>query len=116
LGDEILGRVVRLQLERIQQRVLRNHAIPLSYNNEVVELIISRCTELESGARMVEAILSNNLLPEISRHLLTQRMGDRQVAAIHVGVEEGEFQFSFDKPSVPTVLAQEHKLEERQSS
>jgi type VI secretion system protein VasG len=116
LGDEILARVVRLQLERIQQRVMRNHAIPLSYDDRVVELIIGRCTELESGARMVDAILTNNLLPEISRYLLTQKMGDRQVEGIHVGVEGGDFRFSFGKHPVQAVPHQEHSMEGRQSS
>ncbi|MGD8908943.1 MAG: type VI secretion system ATPase TssH [Chromatiales bacterium] len=115
LGDEILARVVRLQLERIQQRVLRNHAIALSYDDAVVALIIGRCTELESGARMVDAILTNNLLPEISRYLLTQKLGDSQVEGIHVGTEGGEFRFSFGKPPAQAVLHQAYSVEERQS-
>jgi type VI secretion system protein VasG len=116
LGDQILARVVQLQLERIQQRVSRNHGIALSYDQPVVELIIGRCSELESGARMVDAILTNNLLPEISRYLLNQKMGDRQPEQIHVAVEGGEFRFSFGTPPVQPVPAQEQSLERQQPS
>ncbi len=115
LGDEILARVVRLQLKRLQQRLSRNHAIALSYDHGVVEQIIGRCTELESGARMVDAILSNNLLPEISRYLLTQRMGGGQAEGIHVAVEEGEFRFSFGQLPVHAVSPQAQGVEGRQS-
>jgi type VI secretion system protein VasG len=101
LGDEILTQVVRLQLERIRQRMLRNHAIPLSYDDETVALIVSRCTEVESGARMVDAILTNTLLPEISRRLLNQRMTSHMIAQIHIGVEQGEFSYHYDVDEVP---------------
>ncbi|MEJ2462510.1 MAG: type VI secretion system ATPase TssH [Candidatus Thiodiazotropha sp.] len=116
LGDEILARVVRLQLERVRQRLLRNHAVALSYDDGVVALIIGRCTELESGARMVDAILTNNLLPKISRYLLTQRMGEGQPEGIHIGVEAGEFRFSFGQPALAAVLPREPGVEGRQSS
>ncbi|MEJ2593446.1 MAG: type VI secretion system ATPase TssH, partial [Candidatus Thiodiazotropha sp.] len=101
LGDEILTRVVRLQLERIRQRMLRNHTIPLSYDDEAVALIVSRCTEVESGARMVDAILTNTLLPEISRRLLSQRMAAHSIEQIHIGVEAGEFSYRYDAGEVP---------------
>ncbi len=113
LGEGILARVVRLQLQRIEQRLLRNHAIPLSYDDGVVDLIISRCSELESGARMVDAILRNNLLPQISRHLLSQRVGDRQVEGIHVGADGGEFQFHFGASPRQPVEQSGPSLEER---
>jgi type VI secretion system protein VasG len=96
LGDEILARVVRLQLGRIQQRLMRNHAIPLSYDDAVVRLIIDRCTEVESGARMVDAILTNSLLPEISRHLLSEKKQERSLGLIHIGVEHEEFDYRYE--------------------
>ncbi len=101
LGDEILARVVRLQLERIRQRMLRNHAITLSYDDTAVELIIGRCTEVESGARMVDAILTNTLLPEISRQLLNQKMSEQTLERIHIGVEQGEFSYNYGAAPTP---------------
>jgi type VI secretion system protein VasG len=80
---------------RIETRILANHAIPLTYDDSVVSLIISRCTEVESGARMVDAILTNTLLPEISRHILVEKMESRPLGKIHIGVENDEFSYNF---------------------
>jgi ATP-dependent Clp protease ATP-binding subunit ClpA len=66
LSDEMIGEIVRLQLGRVEKRILDNHKVPFSYDDEVVKLMVSRCTELESGGRMVDAILTNTVLPAIS--------------------------------------------------
>jgi len=114
LSDEILARVVRLQLDRLQQRVLRNHDIPLRYDQAVVELITSRCTETESGARMVDAILTNTLLPEISRHLLNQRLLQQPVEEIHIQVEQGEFSYHYGTLPRPSDLIPDVTERDRQ--
>ncbi|MEW8057301.1 MAG: type VI secretion system ATPase TssH [Candidatus Thiodiazotropha sp.] len=95
LSDDVLAKVVRLQLGRIESRIQENHGIPLTYEDSVVKLIISRCTEVESGARMVDAILTNTLLPEISRHILIEKMEARPIGKIHIGVENEEFSYNF---------------------
>ena len=96
LSDQMLALIIRLQLGRIQARIKENHAIPFSYEEAVVDLISSRCTEVESGARMVDAILTNTLLPEISRHVLMEKMEGRETMKIHIGVENDEFKYLFD--------------------
>jgi type VI secretion system protein VasG len=95
LSDEVLAKVVQLQLGRIEARILENHGIPLEIDDNVIQLIISRCTEVESGARMVDAILTNTLLPEISRHILIEKMEGRSIGNIHIGVENDEFSYNF---------------------
>lgn len=95
LSDEVLAKVVRLQLGRIETRIQANHGIPLNYDDNVIKLIISRCTEVESGARMVDAILTNTMLPEISRHILIEKMEARPIGKIHIGVENDEFSYNF---------------------
>jgi type VI secretion system protein VasG len=95
LSDEVLAKIVRLQLGRIETRIQENHGIPLTYDDSVVNLIISRCTEVESGARMVDAILTNTLLPNISRHILIEKMEARTIEKIHIGVENDEFSYNF---------------------
>ncbi|PVV06254.1 MAG: hypothetical protein B6D77_16240 [gamma proteobacterium symbiont of Ctena orbiculata] len=95
LSDEVLAKVVRLQLGRIETRIQANHGIPLSHDDSVIKLIISRCTEVASGARMVDAILTNTLLPEISRHILIEKMETRPIGKIHISVENDEFSYNF---------------------
>ena len=96
ISDETLKLITRLQLGRIGRRTQQNHKIPFSYDDEVVDLIASRCTDVESGARMVDSILTNNLLPEIGQELLTRLMEGKTAKRVHVGVKDSEFTYSFD--------------------
>ena len=68
----------------------------LDYEDEVVDLIASRCTDVESGARMVDSILTNTLLPEIGQELLTRLMEGKTAKRVHIGVKDSEFTYSFD--------------------
>jgi type VI secretion system protein VasG len=94
LSDEMLGTIVRLQLDRIVQRMQENHEITFSYEPTVAELIASRCTELESGARMVDALLTNTLLPRLSQELLTRMVAGTKVHTAQVSVADGEFAYA----------------------
>ena len=96
LSDEMLGSIVRLQLNRIVKRVKANHGIPLSYNDEVVKTIIGRCSELESGGRMIDAILTNTVLPRISREYLTRLAQGQELRGIALTVQDSEFQYTFE--------------------
>jgi type VI secretion system protein VasG len=96
LSDEMLGSIVRLQLDRIQRRVTERYAVPFTYDASVVELITSRCTELESGGRMIDAVLTNTLLPEVSRELLLRTLAGDSVKRVHVGTSGSTFSYAFD--------------------
>ncbi len=95
LRDEAMKTIVTLKLAKIQRRIRENHKIELTYAPEVVAEVAKRCTEVESGARNVDNILTNTMLPDISRYLLT-RMADRQKpSAIHVSVaDNGTFTYA----------------------
>jgi type VI secretion system protein VasG len=96
LSDAVLDQIARLQLGRIEKRVTENYEIPFVYSDDVIDLVISRCKELESGGRMIDAILTNTLLPEVSRELLTRRLEGDEVAQINVGVADDAFRYTFD--------------------
>jgi type VI secretion system protein VasG len=96
LSDEIIGQIARLQLGRIQKRIETNHNLPFHYDDEVVRLIVSRCTEVESGGRMIDAILTNTLLPRISQELLTRMLDSRPAARVNITVSNGDFAYAFD--------------------
>jgi type VI secretion system protein VasG len=96
LSDEMLGAIIRLQLGRIARRVHDSHKVPFTYDDAVVKLIGSRCTEMESGGRMIDAILTNTLLPRISMEFLHRMVQARAVARVHVAVEGNEFSYTFD--------------------
>lgn len=96
LSDEMMGNIIRLQLSRIQKRVAANHGVPFSFEDAVVDLIRSRCTELESGGRMIDAIVTNTMLPRISQEILSRMMQGRQVGRIHITTADSEFDYAFD--------------------
>ena len=96
LSDEMLGKIVGLQLNRIKKRIEAHYKMPFNYDEDVVKLVVSRCTESESGGRMIDAILTNTMLPEISREFLTRTMQGTPIVGVRVGVTDGEFSYSFD--------------------
>jgi len=96
LNDEMIGAIARLQLGRIQKRIRANHKVPFTYDDDVIKLIASRCTELESGGRMIDAILTNTVLPAISREFLVRMMEGKPIERVHVKVADGEFAYVFD--------------------
>jgi type VI secretion system protein VasG len=95
LSDDMLKSIIRLQLSRIQKRVLENQGVPLTYDDAVIDLIASRCTELESGGRMVDAILTQTLLPEISREFLNRMLEGQTPARVQIGVQDASFTYIF---------------------
>ena len=95
LSDEMLGKIVVLQLNRIKKRVETRYKIPFEYGQDVVKLIVSRCTESESGGRMIDAIVTNTMLPDISREFLTRMMEGKVIERVQVGTADGGFQYVF---------------------
>ncbi|MFL6674168.1 MAG: type VI secretion system ATPase TssH [Massilia sp.] len=95
LSDQMLGQIVRLQLERIKKRVEARYKIPFEYGEDVVKLVVSRCTESESGGRMIDAILTNTMLPDISREFLARMMDGGAIGGVTVAADGGQFRYSF---------------------
>ncbi|MGH8219315.1 MAG: type VI secretion system ATPase TssH [Steroidobacteraceae bacterium] len=96
LSDDVLGRIIRLQLDRVVARIRQNHGTELRYGDDVVKLIASRCTEPESGGRMIDAILTNTLLPQVSRGFLARLSDAIPTRVVDVAIKEGEFDCRFE--------------------
>jgi type VI secretion system protein VasG len=93
--DEALKQIVRLKLGKIKRRIQENHKIELKHDETLVEEVAKRCTEVESGARNVDNILTHTLLPDISRQLLGRMAEGQALASIGVGVgADGNFVYS----------------------
>src|SRR5271170_272373 len=84
IQDEAMKQIIVLKLGKIQRRLQETHKLALTYDPKLVEEVARRCTEVESGARNVDNILTNTLLPDISRRLLTAFAEGQRPAAIHV--------------------------------
>ncbi len=96
LSPSMIAEITKLQLDRIRRRVSESHGVPFSYSDAVVDTIVSRCQELESGGRMIDAIVTNTMLPEISAEFLRRLMEGRSVSAVGVDVSDGDFTYVFD--------------------
>jgi len=96
LTPDMLGQITRLQLGRIQKRVAEAHGVPLTFTDAVVEAIVDRCQELDSGGRMIDAIVTNTMLPDISAEFLRRMMEGHEVAKVEIDVTDGEFTYAFD--------------------
>jgi len=95
IRDENLRQIIVLKLRKIQRRLEQTHRIHLTYDANLIDEVAKRCTEVESGARNVDNILTNTLLPDISRQLLQNIAEGSQPASIHIGIgEDGLFTYS----------------------
>ncbi|MFB4368130.1 MULTISPECIES: type VI secretion system ATPase TssH [unclassified Pseudomonas] len=95
LSDDMLKAITRLQLERIKKRIENTHKVPFSYDDAVVDLVVSRCTENESGGRQIDAILTNSMLPDMSREFLGRLLEGKPLAGVQVSVQNQDLHYEF---------------------
>ncbi|MEO8755060.1 MAG: type VI secretion system ATPase TssH, partial [Casimicrobiaceae bacterium] len=95
LSDDMLANIVKLQLSRIQKRVEQNHRIAFTYEDSAVKLIIARCTEVESGGRMIDAILTNSVLPTVSQEILRRTFDGRKLSRVSLSASNGDFVYEY---------------------
>jgi type VI secretion system protein VasG len=95
LSDVMLKAITRLQLDRIKKRVENTHKVAFDYDDAVIDLIVSRCTETESGGRMIDTILTNSLLPDMSREFLTRMLEGKALAGVRIGTRDNELHYTF---------------------
>ncbi|KVU56936.1 ClpV1 family T6SS ATPase [Burkholderia ubonensis] len=95
LTDALLARIVALQLRRIERRISAHHGIRLHCADPATALIVERCRTIESGGRMVDAILTHTVLSPISQAILRATLDGRALAAIEVSAADGQFVYRF---------------------
>jgi type VI secretion system protein VasG len=95
ISDEVMKQIIRIQLDRIAERIRANHNATFTYTDPVVESIASRCKEVESGARNVDHILTRTVLPELSQEFLTRMASDKSISSVQMSVDDkGVFQYA----------------------
>jgi len=95
ISDDVLELIIRLKLDRIAARVATNHKAVFDYDSKLVEAVLARCTEVDSGARNVDHILSGTLLPEIAENVLAQMAQGKAIERIKVSAaKNGDFKYT----------------------
>ncbi|MEP3330013.1 type VI secretion system ATPase TssH [Sedimentitalea sp.] len=96
LSPDMIAEITRLQLGRIKRRVETSHGVPFEYSDAVVDTIVDRCQELESGGRMIDAIVTNTMLPEISAEFLRRMMEGGAVTKVAIDSDGTNFSYAFE--------------------
>jgi type VI secretion system protein VasG len=95
LADDVLAEIIGLKLRKIQQRLGCHHKAELAFDNTLVEAVLARCTETDSGARNVDHILNASLLPELATAVLARMAEGAAPARIKVGANKlGQFKYT----------------------
>jgi type VI secretion system protein VasG len=95
ISDDVLERIIRLKLDRIARRVGENHKASFDYDEKLVEAVLARCTEVDTGARNVDHILTGTLLPEIAENVLARMAEGGAIEKIKVGAgKNGDFKYT----------------------
>ncbi|MDM0009321.1 type VI secretion system ATPase TssH [Variovorax sp. J22G73] len=96
LSPDMMKKIVRLQLGRIKKRVEANHGVPFDYSDAVVDQVVARCQDPESGGRVIDAILTNTVLPTISVEYLQRLASGGEIRRVALDVKDAEFTYAFD--------------------
>jgi len=95
ISDDVLVEIIELKLERIRRRIEANHKATFEWDESLVDAVLARCTEVDSGARNVDHILNGTLLPEVAQQVL-ERIADG-IALERIAVrasEAGGFEYT----------------------
>jgi type VI secretion system protein VasG len=95
ISDDVLAEIIELKLERIRRRIESNHKAVFEWDESLVDAVLARCTEVDSGARNVDHILNGTLLPEVAQHVLERIANGVAIQRISVRASEaGEFEYA----------------------
>jgi type VI secretion system protein VasG len=95
LSDEVLSLIINLKLKKIVTRIKENHQVILEYTEGVIQLILARCNDVDSGARVVDFILTNTVLPRLSEEFLNRMLEGNQIKTVNLSIIEGKFDYKF---------------------
>src|SRR5262249_53746846 len=95
LSNKMLGGIVRLQLDRIGRRIRDNHDAAFVYDEAVVDHIVSMCNDPDTGGRMIDNIITNTLLPALSREFLKRSLARETLKEAKVTIENNDFAYGW---------------------
>jgi len=96
LGKKALYNIIDLKLAKVVKRVKENYKAELTYTDNVRNEIIRRCNNAASGARLIDAIINNDLLPEISASFLRNTMEGHTLKKAVVDAKDEQFTYEFE--------------------
>ncbi|WP_281857810.1 type VI secretion system ATPase TssH [Litoreibacter halocynthiae] len=95
LSSEVLTGITKLKLGSIVKRMKTNHNATMTYADEVIAHIVDQCRDPDSGGRMVDNIITNSILPDLSREVLSKMVAGKEISAVEVTLKDGDFEYNF---------------------
>jgi type VI secretion system protein VasG len=93
LSHKMLSGIARIQLDRIGQRIRENHNVAFLYDQPVIDHIVSMCNDPGSGGRMIDNVITNTLLPALSREFLKRSLAKERIEQASVTIQNGGFSY-----------------------
>ncbi|WP_329413593.1 type VI secretion system ATPase TssH [Acinetobacter indicus] len=96
LHDDLLVQIIQHKLGKITARLEQQYQTKVSYSDDLIELLLSRCTEVDSGARNVDNILNSSVLPALATEILMALAEQKIPQLIHIDVKDDEIIYQLD--------------------
>lgn len=100
LTDDVMSNIIRLQLNRVGQRLAEQYKAQFEFSDAVIETIVSRCKEVDTGARNAIHIINRTLLPEISMHVLESMGEEQSITGVTIDMDDNS-QFTYQLQRSP---------------
>jgi type VI secretion system protein VasG len=91
----VLGGIARLKLGAVARRLKGAHGAALVYGDEVIDHIVAQCRDPDSGGRMIDNIITNSILPDLSRQVLSRMISGEEMTEVRVAIVDGAFDYGF---------------------
>jgi len=101
LSAEVLGGIAKLKLGAVAKRLRAAHGARLTYGQEVLDHIIDQCRDPDSGGRMIDNIITNSILPDLSRQVLGRMVTGNKMTEVEIGLKDGAFDYRFGGNAAP---------------
>jgi type VI secretion system protein VasG len=95
LSVEVLTGITKLKLGSIVKRMKTNHNATMTYADDVIAHIVDQCRDPDSGGRMVDNIITNSILPDLSREVLSKMVAGEEISAVEVTLKDKAFEYNF---------------------
>jgi type VI secretion system protein VasG len=96
LAPDILKDIVALKMDKLVKRLSETHKMKLAYSKKVVDQIAARCTEVETGARNIDYIMTGSIMPRMSQEILSRMGAGAMPTEVRLSLaKDGTFNISF---------------------
>lgn len=113
LHDDLLVQIIHHKIKKITSRLEKQYQTKVQYSEELVELLLSRCTEVDSGARNVDHILNASILPALATEILMALAADHLPKVIQIDVKDDEITYVLDPIEKITAKKKRHPAKKK---